>query len=81
MLALICWRITLLLTDEDGPWDIFYKLRLEMSDKRWSPLNCFYCTSVWVALPLGLLTDNALFYWLPISAVSILINLIHEKLE
>lgn len=65
-LGLICWRLTSLLVEEDGPLDIFAKLRRfigvyydEMSVKQGKNviakgLLCVWCTSIWVASPLAL---------------------------
>lgn len=52
LLSLATWRITSLLTEEDGPADIFVRLR-----KHYNPLgvlDCFWCTSIWVAWAISL---------------------------
>ncbi len=46
LLSLATWRITSLLTEEDGPGDIFIKLRAVL--KPIGVLECFWCASVWV---------------------------------
>jgi len=47
------WRITYALTNEAGPARVLLKLRRAAS--RWGTvLECFYCASVWVALPAAL---------------------------
>lgn len=47
------WRITYALTTEAGPARVLFRLRRAAS--RWgSVLECFYCASVWVALPAAL---------------------------
>jgi hypothetical protein len=44
------WRITHLLYGEDGPAGVFVHLR-----RIGGPLlDCFYCLSVWIALPFAL---------------------------
>jgi hypothetical protein len=49
------WRITHLLYGEDGPWDLFVHLRRRAGDGFWGKLlDCFYCLSVWVAVPFAL---------------------------
>jgi hypothetical protein len=52
--VLFTWRVTHLLTAEDGPWMLLARLR------RWAEgglvgklLACFYCASMWVAIPLA----------------------------
>ena len=64
VLGLAAYRVTLMLSIEDGPGDIFYNLKVLAGAKKsmngiWSAdtffgklLICFYCTSVWTALLL-----------------------------
>lgn len=80
LLSVVCWRISYLLVEEDGPYRIFWKLRYKLKDNPVSPLGCFYCTSLWVAIPLAFFTSNILLNIFVISAVSIFINLIHDRL-
>ena len=54
LLSLAVWRITALFVYDDGPWDVFVRLR----DAIGGPLTCFWCTSVWV----GFLASS-LFWW------------------
>jgi hypothetical protein len=52
--ALCVWRVTHLLHAEDGPWDVFVKLRRAVGDGAVGRLlDCFYCASVWVAIPVA----------------------------
>lgn len=58
--ALACWRISSLLTQEEGPWGIFIRLRLlagttideygsEVPNGFWAELlGCLWCASMWV---------------------------------
>lgn len=49
------WRVTHLFAKEDGPFDIIFLLRKKAGAGFFgSLLDCFYCVSVWVALPLGI---------------------------
>lgn len=63
-LALATWRLTTMLTKEDGPGDLFASLR-DWAGVRYDPtgqaygasfagdvLSCFWCCSVWAALAL-----------------------------
>lgn len=68
-----------MLVNEDGPNDIFKRLRVKAKPLTFISFACFYCLSVVVAFPLSLLGTHALWYWLPISALAIFINAIHEK--
>ena len=52
---LAVWRIAHLFYAEDGPWDVFVKLRILAGTGVWGGLlDCFYCLSLWVSLPLSL---------------------------
>jgi uncharacterized protein DUF1360 len=49
------WRITHLLYGEDGPADLFVRLRRLAGHSLFGQLlDCFYCLSVWIALPFAL---------------------------
>ena len=76
---LAVWRITSLVGSEDGPWDFFAKLRNAAGDGFLAKgLGCFYCLSLWVALPFGLLIGESwtekFFLWLAFSAGAIVIQ-------
>lgn len=73
------WRITHLFHAEDGPWAIFLRLR------HWAggsvlgqALACFYCLSLWFALPVALYYAPTWFeaglYWLAFSGGAIVIE-------
>ena len=55
--SLATWRITALLWYDNGPFDVFLKLRVRVGAHEIPPvtfwgklLGCFWCTSFWVAL-------------------------------
>jgi hypothetical protein len=51
--ALVTWRVTHLFVAEDGPADIVVRLRRRLGDSvPGRAMDCFYCLSVWIALPL-----------------------------
>ena len=53
---LATFRLTLLLVEEQGPLDVFARLRwwaAARSSFLGSLLDCFWCTSVWVAAPIA----------------------------
>lgn len=52
--ALATWRVTHLLVEEDGPGDAVVRLRRRAGDG-WigSALDCFYCLSIWTAVPVA----------------------------
>lgn len=69
---LAVWRITHLLAKEDGPFDIIFLIRKKAGTGFFgSLLDCFYCVSIWVALPFGLLQNVTLpmklLYWAALS--------------
>jgi hypothetical protein len=68
-----------LLQAEDGPFDVIFKLRKSLGNGLLGSLmDCFYCLSLWVALPLGLYSGSTrlekVLLWLALSAGSILIQ-------
>ncbi|MFT3979686.1 MAG: hypothetical protein QM687_04395 [Ferruginibacter sp.] len=76
---LATWRLTHLLSKEDGPFDWVYFLRIKAGAGFFgSLLDCFYCVSVWIALPfglwLGLHWGDKLLYWAAISGAACLLE-------
>jgi hypothetical protein len=52
--TLAVWRVTHLLWAEDGPGDVFARLRhFAGSGTIGRLLDCFYCLSLWIALPFA----------------------------
>jgi hypothetical protein len=52
--ALATWRLTHLLVEEDGPADAVLRLRRAAGPGvLGQAMDCFYCASVWVALPVA----------------------------
>ncbi len=52
--VLATWRVTHLLVEEDGPADAVLRVRRAAGSSALGRLmDCFYCTSIWVALPLA----------------------------
>ncbi len=77
--VLVVWRVTHLLVAEDGPWDVVIRLRRRAGDGFWGALlDCFYCLSLWVAVPFALLLGEAwterLLLWPALSAGAILLE-------
>ena len=67
------WRVTHLLQAEDGPWDFVVRLRGYVGTGMWGRLmDCFYCLSLWIALPFALLCGEGwterLLLWPALSA-------------
>jgi hypothetical protein len=76
---LATWRLTHLLWGEDGPWELFVRLRRAVGEGFWgSLLDCFFCCSLWVAAPFALLLGQGwrerLLLWPALSAGAILLQ-------
>ena len=53
--VLAVWRITHLLSKEDGPFEVIFKIRKLIGQGFFAGLlDCFYCLSIWVAIPFGI---------------------------
>jgi hypothetical protein len=53
--SLAVWRITHLIAKEDGPFDFMFMVRKKAGTGFWGSLfDCFYCVSIWMALPFGI---------------------------
>ena len=77
--ALACWRVTHLFNAEDGPWDLLVRFRRLFGEGVIGKmLDCFYCLSLWVAIPFAIVLSNgwrgAVLLWLSISAAAILLQ-------
>ena len=84
--ALAVWRLTHLLSKEDGPFDIIYLLRKQLGQGFFGNLlDCFYCLSLWMAIApalwLGINWKEKIVYWLALSAVACLLEKITGRNE
>ena len=53
---LATWRVTHLVVEEDGPWDVLRRIRGLLGGAGGQGLlNCFLCASVWIAVGVALL--------------------------
>jgi len=82
--ALAVYRLSRMLTDEEGPFMIFTKLRGLAKPDTWvgRGLECIMCMSVWVALAVALyidLTWTLPLTWLALSSVTVLIRKWEQK--
>jgi hypothetical protein len=73
------WRVTHLLHAEFGPWRLLERFREVVARAfRTQLFDCFYCLSVWVAVPFAVLMAdtwwNRLFAALAFSAGAILLE-------
>lgn len=72
---LAIWRITHLLSNEDGPFDVIYKIRKQLGQGFFgSLLDCFYCLSIWVSLPFGIWLGRSwiemILFWIALSGAA-----------
>jgi hypothetical protein len=84
IVSLVSWRITHLLAKEDGPFDIIFWLRKKAGSSFWgSLLDCFYCVSIWVSLPLAIWTGQTIkeifFLWFAYSGAACLLEKITDR--
>jgi hypothetical protein len=78
--SLATWRVTHLLAEEDGPADAVVRVRAHLGSGRLGELmDCFYCLSVWVAVPLTVAVvrrrRDAPLTWLALSGSACLLEL------
>lgn len=84
--ALFLWRITHLLNAEDGPWDLFMRVRRLAGQGFWGELlDCFYCLSLWLAAPLAWFLGDRwterLLLWPALSAGAIVLERVISQQE
>lgn len=73
------WRITHMLGKEDGPFDIIFVMRKKAGAGFFgSLLDCFYCLSIWIALPFGFWLGanwlEKILVWLALSGAACLLE-------
>jgi hypothetical protein len=62
--ALATWRLTHLVVEEDGPFDLIVRLRRWLGDSQGGrAMDCFYCSSLWLAAPMALLVSSDVQDW------------------
>lgn len=76
---LIVWRTSHLLQAEDGPWQIVARLRRRAGPGMLGEmLDCFYCLSIWIALPVAFAVGDdvrhALLLWPALSGGAALLQ-------
>jgi hypothetical protein len=63
--VLATWRVTHLLAREDGPADMFFRLRKRLGDGLvGSLMDCFNCMSLWIAAVAAFAVASGLITWL-----------------
>jgi hypothetical protein len=77
--SLVVWRVTHLLQAEDGPWNVVARLRRYVGDSYFGDLlDCFYCLSLWIALPFAFIAGSnwkeRILLWPAVSGAAILLE-------
>jgi hypothetical protein len=77
--SLATWRLTHLFAKEDGPADMFFRLRRWVGNGFFGQvLDCFYCLSLWVAAPIAIVLSSTLIdfilLWLALSGAACLLE-------
>ena len=73
------WRLTHLFNKEDGPFDFIFLIRRKAGNSFLGKLmDCFYCLSIWMALPFGIWLGQTwiekLLVWLALSGAACLLE-------
>lgn len=82
--VLALWRLTHLFSQEDGPFDLVLKFRKLLGQGFFGNLlDCFYCLSIWMAIPFAfLLCDDwlqGIITWLALSGAVCLLFKLTDK--
>jgi len=77
--SLAVWRLTHLIVAENGPWDLVVRLRAAAGESQFGTMmDCFYCTSLWIALPFVFAMARdflfGLIAWLALSGAASLLE-------
>ena len=77
--TLAAWRVTHLLSAEDGSWEIVVRIRKTMGGGfAGRLLDCFNCLSLWVAIPFAFFVGESarerFYLWLAFSGGAILLE-------
>ena len=64
---LATWRVTHFVVSEDGPWNAVVRLRRLAGDGIiGEAMDCFYCSSMWLAIPFTFLMTSNILEWIVI---------------
>jgi len=82
--TLAVWRLTHLLAAEDGPFYLLARLRRRLGSGFWGGLmDCFYCLSIWIAIPFAIWLGGSgierLVICLALSGAAILVNRVVDR--
>src|SRR5258708_8644917 len=83
--TLAVWRLTHLLTAEDGPFYLLACIRRRLGSGFWGGLmDCFYCLRLWMAVPFALWSRGSWIerpaIWLALSGAAIPVDRVSGEL-
>jgi Protein of unknown function (DUF1360) len=84
--SLVVWRVTHLLSKEDGPFEIMFWIRKKAGAGFFGNLlDCFYCLSIWIAIPFAIWIGNGykqvILLWLGFSGLACVIEKFSNRRE
>ncbi len=85
LVAVLClWRVSHLLSVEKGPFSLISRLRVWAGNGFFGELlDCFYCLSLWLAIPLAMLAGDGwaqrLLLWPALSGAACLLEKATER--
>lgn len=59
ILVLSIYRLTILISEDSGPFNVMERLRQRLSILK-KPIGCFYCLSVWVSIPFAMCSSTSI---------------------
>jgi Protein of unknown function (DUF1360) len=77
--TLAVWRVTHLIAEEDGPFDVIIKIREKIGNNVIGQLmDCFYCLSLWISMPFAYFISSnwqeGILHWLALSGAACLLQ-------
>ena len=77
--ALATWRLAFLIVREDGPWEVFSRIRRRFINAFWGELfSCVKCLGMWIAIPFAFFVEGnwveLVVIWLALSGVTALMD-------
>jgi hypothetical protein len=77
--SLAVYRVAHLIAREDGPWDVFRRLRASAKNSAGGRLvSCVDCLSVWLSVPLAVFVGHSWFErvvaWWALSGAVVLVD-------
>jgi hypothetical protein len=79
--VIVVWRLTHLISAEDGPFDLIFRLRKLAGNSFFGKLmDCFYCLSIWIGLGCALFAAENLMELIMLTLYYSGVSLLLERL-